>query len=32
MRGEGAGSRRRVFLAVYRATDLGCRHWLKRES
>jgi cold shock protein len=32
MRGEGAGSRRRVFLAVYPATDLGCRHCFKRGS
>jgi CspA family cold shock protein len=27
-----AGSGRRVFLAVHHATDLGCRHWFKRES
>jgi hypothetical protein len=35
MRGEPpAYSRRRVFLAVYRATvlSLSCRHWLKGES
>src|ERR1700719_2836578 len=24
-----AGSRRRVFLAVYSATALGCRYWFK---
>jgi cold shock protein len=32
MRGEGAGSRRRVFLAGYYAADLGCRHYLKKGS
>jgi cold shock protein len=32
MRGEGAGSRRRVFLAVRSAADLGCRYWLKGEA
>jgi CspA family cold shock protein len=26
------GSRRRVFLAVDYATDLGCRHWFKKGS
>jgi CspA family cold shock protein len=31
MRGED-GSRRRVFLAVYRPTDLGCRHWFKKRE
>jgi cold shock protein len=32
MRGEGAGSRWRVFLAVYYAADLGCRHCFKRSA
>jgi hypothetical protein len=27
--GEGAGLRRRVFLAVHCATALGCRYWFK---
>jgi cold shock protein len=31
-RGEGAGSRQRVFLAVYCISDLGCRPCFKRES
>jgi hypothetical protein len=31
MRGESAGSRRRVFLAVKCRDDLVCRHWFKRE-
>jgi CspA family cold shock protein len=32
MRGEGAGSSRRVFLAVSRVTDLSCHRLFKRGS
>jgi hypothetical protein len=30
-RGKPAGSRRRVFLAVYDPADLSCSRWFKRE-
>jgi CspA family cold shock protein len=32
MRGEGTGSRRRVFLAVTLSIHLGCRYWKKGST